>query len=45
MIYGQHRLTIPSNPEYPGSQLRMMIKEIEAIIDRELTADEWNRLK
>jgi hypothetical protein len=45
MVYEQHRLTIPSNPEYSGPQLRMMIKEVEAIIDRELTADEWNELR
>ena len=44
MVYEQHRLAIPSNAEYSVPQLRMMIREVEAIIDREITVDEWNRL-
>ncbi|MEH2007149.1 hypothetical protein [Nostoc sp.] len=42
MVYGQHRLTIPSNDEYSVPQLRMMIGEVEVIIEREITLDEWN---
>jgi hypothetical protein len=45
MVLGQHRLAIPFNPEYSVPQLRMMIKEVEVIIERELTVDEWNNLK
>ena len=44
MIYKQCRLTIPSNPEYSVPQLKMMIREIENILDREITIDEWNYL-
>ncbi|WGV24982.1 hypothetical protein [Halotia branconii] len=44
MVYGQHRLTIPSNDEYSVPQLRMMIREIEVIIEREITLEEWNNL-
>ena len=44
MIHGQHRLTVPSNPEYSVPQLRMMINEMEAILGREIVADEWNKL-
>jgi hypothetical protein len=44
MVYGQHRLSIPSNPEYSIPQLRMMIQEVEEIIGREITVEEWNRL-
>ncbi|HEX8070643.1 MAG TPA: type II toxin-antitoxin system HicA family toxin [Pyrinomonadaceae bacterium] len=44
MVHGQHRLTIPSNAEYSVPQLRMMLREVEAIIGRQVTADEWNRL-
>ena len=44
MVYKQHRLAIPTNNEYSIPQLKMMIREIENIIDREITADEWNRL-
>lgn len=44
MVYEQHRLTIPSNAEYSVPQLRMMIREVEGIIGRKITVDEWNRL-
>lgn len=44
MIYEQCRLAIPSNAEYSVPQLRMMIREVEEIIDRKLTAVEWNEL-
>ena len=44
MVYKHHRLTIPSNVEYSVSQLRIMIREVEEIMGREITADEWNEL-
>ena len=44
MIFGEHRLTIPSNKEYSVPQLRMMLREVEAIIGREVTADAWDDL-
>ncbi|MHC5911407.1 MAG: hypothetical protein ACYTXE_10450 [Nostoc sp.] len=44
MVYGQHRLTIPSNDEYSVPQLRMMIGEVEVILEREIALDEWNSL-
>lgn len=44
MVYGLHRLAIPSNSDYSVPQLRMMIREIEGMIGREITVDEWNRL-
>ena len=44
MVYEQHRLAIPSNTEYSVPQLRMMVREIEEIVGREITADEWNGL-
>ncbi len=44
MVYEQHRLTIPSNAEYSVPQVRLMIRETEEIIGREVTADEWNNL-
>jgi hypothetical protein len=37
-------LAIPSNAEYSVPQLRMMIREVEGIQGREITADVWNRL-
>ncbi len=44
MIYKNHRLTIPSNKEYSVPQLKMMINEIEIIIDRPISPDEWDSL-
>ncbi len=44
MVYGQHRLTIPNNSDYSVPQLRMMIREVEDIMGREISVDEWNRL-
>lgn len=44
MVYQQHRLTIPSNQEFSVPQLRMMIREIEEILVRPITAEEWNDL-
>ncbi len=44
MVYGQNRLTVPSNAEYSVPQLRMMLREVEEIIERQITPDEWNKL-
>jgi len=44
MIYQYHRLAIPSNTEYSAPQLRMLISEVELIIERELFVEEWNQL-
>jgi hypothetical protein len=44
MAFKNHRLSIPSNAEYSVSQLRMMLNEVEAILERSVTVDEWNRL-
>jgi hypothetical protein len=44
LVYKTYRLAIPSITEYSVPQLRMMIREIEEILGREITVDEWNRL-
>jgi hypothetical protein len=44
MIYGQHRLTIPSNSEYSVPQLRMMLREVEVVVGRQVSAEEWDKL-
>jgi predicted RNA binding protein YcfA (HicA-like mRNA interferase family) len=44
MVYQQYRLTIPSNSEYSVPQLRMMIREVETIIARQINIDDWNEL-
>jgi hypothetical protein len=44
MVFEDHRLSIPLNREYSVPQLRMMLNEVEAILKRSVTADEWDRL-
>ena len=44
MVLSQKRLAIPSNSEYSVPQLRMMIREVEAMTRREVTSDEWSNL-
>ena len=45
MVFGNYRLSIPSNAEFSVPQLRMMIREVESILSRTLDSDEWNRLE
>lgn len=44
MIFNENRLTIPSNDEYSVPQLRMMLREVEEMIDRPIGLDEWLNL-
>lgn len=44
LIYQNYRLTIPSNNEYSVPQLRMMLKEVSEIINRNVELDEWINL-
>ena len=44
MLAESYRLALPSNDEYSVPQLRMMIREVEGIIGRQVSLDEWNRL-
>ena len=45
LVYKTQRLAIPSNTEYSVPQLRMMLREAEEILGREITVDEWDRLR
>lgn len=44
MILGNHRLTIPSNAEYSVPQLRLLLREVEAIVGGKVTQQEWEFL-
>lgn len=44
MVFENHRLSLHSNREYSVPQLRMMLNEIEAILERSVTVDEWDSL-
>ena len=40
MILGQHRQTIPSNSEYSVPQIRMLLRQVESILERKVSLDE-----
>ncbi len=44
MVLRQHRLSIPSNDEYSLPQIRLMVREVQEILGREIAAEEWNNL-
>lgn len=44
MVFGQQRLTIPSNSEYSVPQLKMMIREVEEITSQKIDIEDWERL-
>ncbi|MFH0775834.1 MAG: type II toxin-antitoxin system HicA family toxin [bacterium] len=44
MIYKEYRLAIPSNREYSIPQLKMMLGEIESILERRIAIEEWCNL-
>lgn len=45
MLYQRYRLAIPSNSQYSVPQLRFMLREVENIIGREISSDDWNALR
>ena len=44
MVLGTHRLAVPTNAEFSVPQLRMMIREVEAILAREIRLEDWAHL-
>jgi len=44
MVWGTERLSIPSNAEYSVPQLRVLIREVEAVIGRSVPLEEWQTL-
>ena len=44
MTWEQHRLAIPSNSEYSVPQLRLLLREVEGMVGRKISADEWSEL-
>ena len=44
LVHGQRRLTVPSNSEYSVPQLRMMLREAEDLLGREIAWAEWEGL-
>ena len=44
LVLGQHRQTIPSNREYSVPQLRLLLRQVQTVLHRSITPDEWERL-
>lgn len=44
MRYGSYTLTLPGNKEYSIPQVKMLLKEIERGMKREIPLDEWENL-
>ena len=41
IVFEKHRLSIPSNAEYSVPQLKMMLNEVELILSRAISLEEW----
>ena len=44
MVFGAHRQTVPANAEYSVPQIRMLVRQVEAIMGRKIGAKEWEEL-
>lgn len=44
MVLNQHRQTIPTNPEFSVPQVRMLLRQVESILGRKVSLDEWDLL-
>jgi len=41
---GQYRQTVPSNAEYSVPQLKMLLRQVETILARKISPEEWDSL-
>ena len=44
LVLRQHRQTIPTNSEYSVPQLRMLLRQVESILGRKISLEEWDSL-
>jgi hypothetical protein len=44
MVIGQRRQTIPSNVEFSPAQLKFLLRQVEALLGRKISSDEWDNL-
>ncbi len=44
MVFGTHRQTVPANADYSVPQIRMLVRQVEAIMGRKIGAKEWEEL-
>ena len=44
LVLGQRRQTVPSNSDYSVPQLKMLLRQIETLLGRKISAEEWGEL-
>jgi len=44
MTWKNHRLTTPSNTEYSVPHLKRLLREVENILERTVSLEEWDAL-
>jgi len=44
MVFREHRQTIPTNSEYSVPQVRMLVRQVESILERPVSLEERNSL-
>ena len=44
MVFEARRLAIPSNSEYSVPQVRMMLRELQLVLGRDVLVEEWEGL-
>jgi hypothetical protein len=44
MRYGTYTFTVPNNKEYSVPQVKMLIREIEHGIGKEISIEDWEKL-
>ena len=44
MTLGSHRQTIPTNTEYSVPQIRMLVRQAEAIMESKISVENWESL-
>ena len=42
MTFGSYHQTIPTNSEYSVPQVRMLVRQVESILGRKISAEEWD---
>jgi predicted RNA binding protein YcfA (HicA-like mRNA interferase family) len=43
-VYGQRRQTVPSNSEFSVPQVKKLLRQVETVIGRKISAEEWAAL-
>lgn len=44
LVYRQRRQTIPSNADFSVPQVKTLLRQVEAVLGRKVSAEEWERL-